>query len=102
MLSGTSTSSTDTRQPVCCCDYKGAESIFALALLHQDVHMHFLIVRRDIVQEQASPELIRMGRNCAINQVLGTDMKKHFDIVSRFQVCATSPHDPLPQPTLFA
>lgn len=27
-----------------------------------------------------------MGRTCAINQVLGTDMKKHFDIVSRFQV----------------
>ena len=25
-------------------------------------------------------------RACIISQVLGTDMKKHFDIVSRFQV----------------
>lgn len=25
-------------------------------------------------------------RNCCIQQVLGTDMKKHFDIMSRFQV----------------
>ena len=76
--------------------------MFALTLLHQDVDKHCSIVLRDMMQKQASPELVRMGRNCAINQVLGTDMKKHFDIVSRFQVCATSPHDPHPQPTLFA
>ena len=25
-------------------------------------------------------------RGLAVNQVLGTDMKKHFDIISRFQV----------------
>ena len=25
-------------------------------------------------------------RSLSINQVLGTDMKKHFDIISRFQV----------------
>ncbi|KAL0043699.1 hypothetical protein WJX82_003553 [Trebouxia sp. C0006] len=41
--------------------------------------------------KQASPELVRMGRNCAINQVLGTDMKKHFDIVSRFQAVFKKP-----------
>jgi len=29
-----------------------------------------------------------MARNCAITQILGTDMKKHFDILSRFQVLA--------------
>ncbi len=29
---------------------------------------------------------VRNVRNSCINQVLGTDMKKHFDIVSRFQV----------------
>ena len=34
-------------------------------------------------------ELIMQARSCCINQVLGTDMKKHFDITSRFQV---SPH----------
>ncbi len=55
-----------------------------------------------MMQKQASPELVRMGRNCAINQVLGTDMKKHFDIVSRFQVRVTSTLDPHQQPTLFA
>lgn len=31
-------------------------------------------------------ETIMQVRNCCINQVLGTDMKKHFDITSRFQV----------------
>ena len=38
------------------------------------------------MQKKSSAETVRMGRTCAINQVLGTDMKKHFDIVSRFQV----------------
>lgn len=32
-----------------------------------------------------------MARNCAINQILGTDMKKHFDILSRFQAAFRSP-----------
>jgi hypothetical protein len=76
--------------------------MFALALPHRHVDTHCLIVLHDIMQKQASPELVRMGRNCAINQVLGTDMKKHFDIVSRFQVRVTSPRHPHPQPTLFA
>ncbi|DBA72363.1 TPA: putative 3',5'-cyclic phosphodiesterase pde-3 [Trebouxia sp. C0005] len=40
---------------------------------------------------RSSPELVRMGRSCAINQVLGTDMKKHFDIVSRFQAVFKKP-----------
>ena len=30
---------------------------------------------------------LRQYRDLSITQVLGTDMKKHFDIVSRFQVC---------------
>ena len=30
-------------------------------------------------------ETIMQVRVCCINQVLGTDMKKHFDITSRFQ-----------------
>lgn len=38
--------------------------------------------------ESMSPEEVRQSRNCAINQVLGTDMKKHFGIQSRFQVTA--------------
>ncbi len=76
--------------------------MFALALLHQHVGTHCLIVLNDIMQNQVSPELVRMGRNCAINQVLGTDMKKHFDIVSRFQVCVTSPLHPCQQPILSA
>lgn len=38
------------------------------------------------MQAKSPPEIVRTGRTCAINQVLGTDMKKHFDIVSRFQV----------------
>lgn len=38
------------------------------------------------VQGKASSDSMRMARACIINQVLGTDMKKHFDIVSRFQV----------------
>ena len=29
---------------------------------------------------------MRRYRDVCINQVLGTDMKKHFDIISRFQV----------------
>lgn len=36
--------------------------------------------------EYLPPETVRLGRACAITQVLGTDMKKHFDILSRFQV----------------
>ena len=31
-------------------------------------------------------ETIKQVRDCCINQVLGTDMKKHFGITSRFQV----------------
>ena len=37
-------------------------------------------------QAGMAPENVGLGRSCAINQVLGTDMKKHFDIVSRLQV----------------
>ena len=33
-----------------------------------------------------SAEDIAQLRIVAVNQVLGTDMKKHFDITSRFQV----------------
>ena len=75
---------------------------FWLALLHHDADKDCLTVSRDIMQRRSSPELVRMGRSCAINQVLGTDMKKHFDIVSRFQVRATSILDPHQQLTLFA
>lgn len=47
-----------------------------------------------------SPEEVGMARNCAITQILGTDMKKHFDILSRFQVlaactCKTTTHTAL-------
>ncbi len=36
-------------------------------------------------------DTIKQVRECCINQVMGTDMKKHFDITSRFQVtCALS------------
>ena len=34
----------------------------------------------------------RAIRDVCINQVLGTDMKKHFEIVSRFQVSLQSAH----------
>lgn len=33
-----------------------------------------------------SAEDIMSARSCAVQQILGTDMKKHFDILSRFQV----------------
>ncbi|DBB03659.1 hypothetical protein WJX82_000931 [Trebouxia sp. C0006] len=36
-------------------------------------------------------ETIMQVRNCCINQVLGTDMKKHFDITSRFQAAFKRP-----------
>ena len=38
--------------------------------------------------EQAEADLFdhQQVRQCSINQILGTDMKKHFDITSRFQV----------------
>lgn len=35
-------------------------------------------------------EAYAQARLLSINQVLGTDMKKHFDITSRFQVCEGS------------
>ncbi|DBA66901.1 TPA: hypothetical protein ACH3X2_002024 [Trebouxia sp. C0005] len=38
-----------------------------------------------------SPEEVGMARNCAITQILGTDMKKHFDILSRFQAAFKRP-----------
>ena len=42
-----------------------------------------------VMQPQSlSPEEVGVARNCAISQILGTDMKKHFDILSRFQVHA--------------
>lgn len=34
------------------------------------------------------------ARPCTLHQVLGTDMKKHFDITSRFQV-RSLPANPL-------
>ncbi|DBA80660.1 TPA: hypothetical protein ACH3X1_007904 [Trebouxia sp. C0004] len=36
-------------------------------------------------------EAIKQVRDCCINQVLGTDMKKHFDITSRFQAAFRRP-----------
>ena len=52
---------------------------------------HCLMCMLPWLQHKSSSELVRMGRACAINQVLGTDMKKHFDIVSRFQVSQPAP-----------
>lgn len=43
-----------------------------------------------------SEEMVEVRAMC-ISQVLGTDMKKHFDITSRFQV---SPSPLLPSPHL--
>jgi len=40
----------------------------------------------DVQSKSLTGEEARVSRNCAITQVLGTDMKKHFDILSRFQV----------------
>ena len=49
----------------------------------------FFVTKPAIVQPQSmSPEEVGIARNCAITQILGTDMKKHFDILSRFQVLA--------------
>ena len=50
----------------------------------------------------ASNEAQSQLRTTTVSQVLGTDMKKHFDITSRFQVghppCAflTTPDTPVP------
>lgn len=35
-------------------------------------------------------EVIKHARGVCVSQVLGTDMKKHFDILSRFQVMLTN------------
>ena len=37
-------------------------------------------------KERVSAEQVGMMRGVTISEVLGTDMKKHFDITSRFQV----------------
>ncbi len=53
------------------------------------LHEAFSNTKRAFVQPQSmSPEEVGMAHNCAITQILGTDMKKHFDILSRFQVLA--------------
>ncbi|DBB01895.1 TPA: hypothetical protein ACH3X1_000492 [Trebouxia sp. C0004] len=44
-----------------------------------------------ITPQSMSPEEVGNARNCAITQVLGTDMKKHFDILSRFQAAFKRP-----------
>ena len=38
--------------------------------------------------QEFSPEINGLFRPIIIQQVLGTDMKKHFEILSRFQVSA--------------
>ncbi len=43
---------------------------------------HMLCVQMSVVRS----ENMLVLRSTCINMVLGTDMKKHFDIVSRFQV----------------
>ena len=45
------------------------------------------VVAGDLQPQSMSPAEVRLSRKCAITQVLGTDMKKHFDILTRFQVC---------------
>lgn len=39
-----------------------------------------------VQKERVSAEQIGVMRGVTISEVLGTDMKKHFDITSRFQV----------------
>ncbi len=40
----------------------------------------------DVQVDAMKAEHRAANRFLSVNQVLGTDMKKHFDIVSRFQV----------------
>ena len=42
------------------------------------------------VQDPAFAERRSLKRSVSVSQVLGTDMKKHFDILSRFQACVAS------------
>jgi len=53
------------------------------------LHAAFSNAKCAFVQPQSMrPEEVGIARTCAITQILGTDMKKHFDILSRFQVLA--------------
>ena len=45
------------------------------------------------MQKEMAGHLIGLRSTC-ISQVLGTDMKKHFEILSRFQVNPSHPHLP--------
>lgn len=45
------------------------------------------------MQKEMAGQLIGLRSTC-ISQVLGTDMKKHFEILSRFQVDFTQPQLP--------
>ncbi|DBB02619.1 TPA: putative 3',5'-cyclic phosphodiesterase pde-3 [Trebouxia sp. C0006] len=60
----------------------------ALVLLHQPQHLF-------LSKERVSAEQVGTMRGVTISEVLGTDMKKHFDITSRFQMllkCADIGH----------
>ena len=46
-----------------------------------------------VKQKEMAGQLIGMRSTC-ISQVLGTDMKKHFEILSRFQVISSQLHLP--------
>ncbi|DBA85163.1 hypothetical protein WJX79_004941 [Trebouxia sp. C0005] len=51
------------------------------------------------VEFMAHPTNVRRYRDVCIDQVLGTDMKKHFDIISRFQAAfKTVPSSGAPKP----
>lgn len=45
-----------------------------------------------VQKERVSAEQVGVVRGVAIAEVLGTDMKKHFDITSRFQVKPLAPY----------
>jgi hypothetical protein len=54
----------------------------AASHLQAEVTAVLLVLQLDMMRS----ETVAHARSFCVNQVLGTDMKKHFDITSRFQV----------------
>ena len=50
------------------------------------VNQHSLFVMMPLQMSVLKSDELTQLRSTCINMVLGTDMKKHFDIMSRFQV----------------
>ena len=89
---------------ISCCDSESLQDLskqsFRLELADpQKVGLYTTIQSRSICVVQISflrSEDLPVLRSTCVNMVLGTDMKKHFDIMSRFQVPLAGMTPPCP------